>query len=109
MSFDKWERENIIAIVDCYDKTALDVKHGMVELPKGTPRIFTSNRAPENHLMASDPAIARRLQIVNIDKPCMRIPEDHNDHSNSERIEDWNSILEGIEEEEGLGAGHALA
>lgn len=66
MCFDKWEREWIIAIVDIDDDTALDVKHGYVEIPAGTPRIFTSNRSPENQLLANDDAIKRRLQTVNI-------------------------------------------
>lgn len=66
MAFKHLHREAQIALVDTYFTTQIHVRYKVAELPKGTPRIVTTNRHPEEIFDLSDPAIRRRVQIVKV-------------------------------------------
>lgn len=58
MDFLHWPRTSQIHLVDVYDSSSINVKHGTVTIPAGMPRIFTGNVM----MFADDPAINRRLE-----------------------------------------------
>lgn len=70
MSFRHWPCDQVKHLVDLSDESHINVKHGMVVLPKRLPRIFTTNRA--DLFAAADAgeadaaAIARRVKYVHI-------------------------------------------
>ena len=62
MNFLHWPRESQLHIVDICNETHIDVKHTMIIIPKGLPRIFTSN-VP---IFLNDPAIKRRIRWLEV-------------------------------------------
>lgn len=68
MNFSHWPRESVIHLVDVGEDSQLNVKHSMVDIPKGTPRIFTTNLMFEE-IFPPDPhnAIKRRVQFERFD------------------------------------------
>lgn len=70
MCFKHWPRESAIHLVDIEEEAQINVKHSMVSIPRGMPRIITTNLNFEE-LFPEDPhgAIARRVQWVNINAP----------------------------------------
>lgn len=93
MSFKHIPRDGQIHLVDTAHSRDIHVRYGMAHLPKGTPRIITTNLAPANCLLAIDPAIERRIQCVEIDKCYFkerRVAEEHSDHSNDEFDDNFN-------------------
>jgi hypothetical protein len=72
MSFMHWPRESQIHIIDVQNNRDIDVKHGMVTIPAGMPRIFTSNTV----IFMYDPAIQRRLKLVKIIEDVRLLDED---------------------------------
>lgn len=67
MCFKHWPRESCIHLVDIEEEAQINVKHSMVSIPRGMPRIITTNLNFEE-LFPEDThgAIARRVQWVNI-------------------------------------------
>jgi len=76
MSFCHWPREATIHITDINNKRGINVKHGCIVIPKGLPRVFTSNK----WIWPADEtgAIARRIcrVKVNFDLRKSLVPED---------------------------------
>lgn len=66
MSFSHLHREAQLALVDVYDTTDIHIRYGVATLPAGTPRIITTNMAPDIILKTNDSAIARRVQDIYI-------------------------------------------
>lgn len=64
MCFKHWPRESAIHLVDCGEDRQINVKHSMVEIKKGTPRIITTNLCLFS-LFPEDPfdSIKRRVQF----------------------------------------------
>lgn len=69
MSFKHIPRDGQIHLVDTFDDRDIHCRYSPAFLPAGTPRIITSNNAPADILLAEDPAIVRRIQVVEIDTP----------------------------------------
>ncbi|ETO15557.1 rep [Reticulomyxa filosa] len=84
MNFSYWKREEQIHIVDVEETTAVNVKHGHVEIKKGLPRVFTSN----NRIFTNDPSIKRRIRYIKIDDDIRDISENEPEKSNSCEIPD---------------------
>lgn len=57
-SFNHWPRSSVLHILDLEQPRGINVKNNHVVIPKGMPRIFTSN---VNIWPADDPAIRRRI------------------------------------------------
>jgi len=70
MSFKHTPRDAQIHLVDTYNDRDIHCRYTPAFLPAGTPRIITSNNDPCEILLAADPAIQRRIQIVWISDPC---------------------------------------
>lgn len=66
MAFKHLHREAQIALVDTYFTTQIHVRYKVAVLPKGTRRIVTTNRHPEEIFDLSDPAIKRRVFVVKV-------------------------------------------
>lgn len=66
MAFTHLHREAQLALVDVYDDTDIHVRYSVAHLPANTPRIITSNRGITEIVMADDPAIRRRIQVVSM-------------------------------------------
>jgi hypothetical protein len=66
MSFAHLHREAQLAIVDVYDDTDIHIRYSVAHLPAGTPRIVTSNRNLDEIFLATDDAIRRRLQVIDM-------------------------------------------
>lgn len=66
MSFSHLPREAQIHLVDVADPTDIHIRYGVASLPQGTRRIITTNLVPEAILRLEDPAIARRVQAVEV-------------------------------------------
>jgi len=68
MNFSHWPRESVINLVDVGEESQINVKHSMVVIPKGTPKIFTTNLSFEE-IFPLDPhnAIKRRVQFERFD------------------------------------------
>lgn len=87
MSFKHIPRDGQIHLVDTAFDSDIHIRYGTAFIPKGTPRIITTNLSPENCLLAIDPAIARRIQCEEIIYPLFeanRQADEHSDHSNDE-------------------------
>lgn len=67
-----WPRESCIHLIDTEEDTDIDVKCGMVTIPAGTPRVFTTNRKPHEIFNTYDKAIRRRCLSVIISKDMRR-------------------------------------
>lgn len=63
MDFAHWPRTAQIHIVDQDDVRSINVKHGKVTLPRKLQKIFTCNSMP----LINDPAILRRIKVINIE------------------------------------------
>lgn len=74
MSFLHWPREAQLHLVDYEQERDIDVKHSMVTIPAKTPKIMTTNKMPAEMILANDPAIARRIQVVFVDKRLSKMP-----------------------------------
>lgn len=72
MSFKHLHREAQIHLVDTAFSRDIHCRYSTAMIPKGTPRIITSNLPPNQILLSDDPAIDRRLQIVVIEKSLAR-------------------------------------
>lgn len=70
MAFKHLHREAQIALADTHFTTQVHVRYKVATLPKGTPRILTTNRHPEEVFDLSDPAVARRIQTIHMEKDC---------------------------------------
>lgn len=60
MSFAHWPREACIHLLDTEEDSDINVKCGMVTIPSGTPRIFTTNVAASSIFNGLDKAVRRR-------------------------------------------------
>ncbi|AUM61624.1 Rep [uncultured virus] len=67
MSFKHIPRDGQLHLVDNYDDRDIHCRYAPAFIPAGTPKIITSNNPPSEILLVLDPAIARRVQIVNIE------------------------------------------
>lgn len=56
----RWPRESQIHLVDYDFPRSLHARYKNIEIPAGTPKIFTTNLSPREMLMTMDPAIQRR-------------------------------------------------
>lgn len=72
MSFKHWPRDAQIHLTDVGDESHINIKHGMAELPAGTPRIITTNLPPDQVVLIDDPAIRRRVQVFHVTKSLVR-------------------------------------
>lgn len=72
MSFKHLHREAQIHLVDVAFSRDIHCRYSTALIPKGTPRIITSNLPPNQILMAEDEAINRRLQIEIVEKSLYR-------------------------------------
>jgi hypothetical protein len=77
MNFKHWPREAQIHITDIENDRDINVKHGMMTIPKGLPRIFISN-VP---IFMLDPAIKRRLRIIRVKEDLRLLQESVIDES----------------------------
>lgn len=73
MNVDVWHTEELIAMTDAELPSAVDVKHGHVELPAGMPRIITHNKKfwewlPANINQEQRNALKRRVIRINLIK-----------------------------------------
>lgn len=68
MAFTHLHREAQIHLCDLGEDRQIHVRYSVAELPAGTPRIITTNREPEQVLLVTDPAIARRCTVVSVEK-----------------------------------------
>lgn len=66
MNFKHLHREAQLAICDVYDDTDIHIRYSVAHLPAGTPRILTTNLHPSDVMLATDPAIKRRLQVIEV-------------------------------------------
>lgn len=66
MNFKHLHREAQLAIIDVYDDTDIHIRYSVAHLPEGTPRILTTNLHPSDVFLTSDPAIKRRLQVIEV-------------------------------------------
>jgi hypothetical protein len=64
MNFENYRREEQIHILDVKNDRGINVKHGVVVIKKGTPRVFTSN-VP---IFTFDPAISRRIRYIKVEE-----------------------------------------
>lgn len=75
----KWTREEQIHITDLKNDRQIDVKYSMAKIPKGTPRIFTSNKP----IFSNDPAIIRRIRYISVKEDLRLMMEDPGNASDS--------------------------
>jgi len=69
MSFGQLHREARLSICDVYDDTDIHIRYSVAHLPAGTPRILTTNDTARDVMGMKeklDPAIVRRLQVVEV-------------------------------------------
>lgn len=60
--FDGWVREEVLHLLDCNNEGQINVKHSMVRIPPGTPRILTTNRSfDELFAFGGADAVRRRV------------------------------------------------
>lgn len=71
MSFKHWPADPQKHITDTSHRSDINVKHAHVKIPKGCPRIVTSNNIPGDVFNILDPAIERRIQVKNITR-CLK-------------------------------------
>lgn len=64
MDFQHWPRNSQIHLVDQEEDRAIHVRYTILEIPADTRKIFTTN----NHPFLYDPAIDRRINVVEIKK-----------------------------------------
>lgn len=86
MSFRHMPREGQIHICDTKFESDIHVRYGVANIPKYTPRILTTNLAPDYVILYDDPAIERRCQAVEITEKCYR--EKCDDVTNEFTIDD---------------------
>lgn len=65
MDFKHWPRESQIHLLDTDEDSAIHVRYSHIDIPAGTPKIFTCNYMP----FTDDPAIQRRYKVVQINTP----------------------------------------
>jgi len=68
MSFLHLPREAQIHLVDCYDERQIHCRHTIALIPAYTPKIITTNLSPSRVLATTDPAIARRVECIELKK-----------------------------------------
>jgi len=73
MSFKHWPREAQIHLLDTDNVSQINVKHGIAVIPEGTPRLITTNMAPNeilsiNMMNPDECALFRRCQLEWIEK-----------------------------------------
>lgn len=68
MNFGRWPRESVIHLVDTGEDRQIHCRYACGFLPEGTPRIFTTNHE-WNTILGDDPAIKRRLQVIDMFAP----------------------------------------
>lgn len=67
MTFSHWPRTSVIHLTDLEQDRQINVKHGIVTIPAGLPRIITSNVGiPELFPADESGAIARRITVVDM-------------------------------------------
>lgn len=96
MYFGNWSREHQIHLLDLENNRGINVKYGMIIIPHGTPRIFTSN-VP---IFTADAAIARRIRMIRI-KEDIRLLSEQEQSPESEsstnslepEYDDYNSFV----------------
>lgn len=69
ISLFKTTREQKIHIFDLENTSQLRVLYAAVDIPNGTPRVFTTNKLEEIIGINPTEEIIRRLHLVKIDKP----------------------------------------
>lgn len=79
MNFANWPDDLQIHIVDIQNDRDINVKHGMVTIPKGTPKVFTSNV----RIFHLSPAVRRRLRLVKITEDIRLLTEELDPDSDS--------------------------
>lgn len=62
-------REAQLSLVDVDDDTEIHCRYTDAIIPRGTPRIFTTNKKPEEVLMIFKPEIARRVTCIEMISP----------------------------------------
>lgn len=67
MTFGHWPPQAAIHLLDCANNRSINVKYGKVRIPKGMPRMFTSNKAfydmwPKDRSEHEEGAIYRRIK-----------------------------------------------
>lgn len=66
MAFTHYPREPQIHLCDIDQDRAINVKHSIAIIPRGTKKIFTTN-IPNGCIFMNDPAIARRITIHHLE------------------------------------------
>ncbi len=86
-----WPRECVIHLTDLSNKSGIDVKHSHVIIPKGLPRVFTSNVWiwPEDKAGA----IERRVFAVMIDA---KLYEQAKAGKQPKKADDWAKMQQGM-------------
>lgn len=64
MNFSHWPRESQIHLVDNDEERDIHMRYTIASIPAGVARIITTNLNPLSILNCADPAIARRVLIV---------------------------------------------
>jgi len=80
-SLQKYEREIQIHYLDVENDTQIDIKFDAINIPEGTPRVFTSNFS--NIFNLKDKSIRRRIRLIKIKEDIRILKEKSNNGEDS--------------------------